>query len=137
MNDRYFGKIVSIQDKYTVVINAGEDRGVKPGNKFLVVGLGETIVDPDTQEELERLEIIRGKAIVTHVQSRIATIRSFEVERTPDSKEIKKVKSTGAGLAAVLYGGQPQETVTESIKPGEEKLKELKGVQLGDYVILL
>jgi len=135
MIDRYFAKVVSIQDKFTVVIDAGERRGVKLGERFLLVGLGETITDPETNEELERLEIVRGRVQVTHVQEKIATLRSYENERASDVKEIKKVSSRGVGLAAALYG--PQDTVTELIKPGEERLKELSGAQVGDYAMRL
>lgn len=131
MSDRYFAKVVHVQDKYTAVINAGADREVKVGKKFLIVGLGEIIVDPDTKEELERLEVVRGSAVVTHVQGKIATLRSSEYDRTADEKEIKKVTARG-GLA--VFGG-PQDTVTETTKPGEQVLRELRGVQVGDLAI--
>lgn len=134
MSDRYFGKIVHIQDKYTVVLNAGSDRGVTLGKRFLIIGLGETIIDPDTNEELERLEIVRGKAQVTHVQERISTLRSVDLDRRGDVKEVTKVSARGLGLASLVG---PQDTVTEVIKPGEERLKELKDVQVGDFAIAI
>lgn len=135
MSDRYFAKVVSAQDKFTIVINAGSNRGVKLGSRFLVVGLGEAVVDPDTGEELERLELLRGRAKVIHVQEKIATLQATEYERDPDVKEIKKVIAKGGGLLSYGLLNTPQETVTESIQQGEERLKELKGVQIGDYVI--
>jgi hypothetical protein len=131
--DRYYAKVVQVQDKYTVIINAGSERGLRIGSLFLIVGLGGTIVDPDTNEELERLEIVRGKAEVTHVQSKIATLRSAEYERASDVKEIKKVTSRGGSIISFM----PQDTVTELIKPGEEHIKELKGAQIGDFAIEL
>lgn len=131
MSDRYFAKVVVVQDKYTVVINAGSEKEVKVGKKFLIVGLGELIVDPDTKEELERLEIVRGNAQVTHVQGKIATLRSSEYDRTADEREIKKITSRG-GLT--VFGG-PQDTVTETTKPGEQVIREFRGVQVGDFAI--
>lgn len=131
MSDRYFAKVVLVQDKYTVVINAGSEKDVKIGKKFLIVGLGEVIIDPDTNEELERLEIVRGNAQVTHVQGKIATLRSAEYDRTADEREIKKVTARG-GLA--VWGG-PQDTVTEITKPGEQIIREFRGVQVGDFAI--
>lgn len=133
MSERYFAKIVHVQDKHTVVINAGTERDVKVGKRFLIVGLGEAIVDPDTKEELERLEIVRGIAQVSHVQGKIATLRSSEFDKTPDKKEITKVTSRSA--FDVLSGGRPQDTVTETVKPGEQVLRELRGVQVGDFAI--
>jgi hypothetical protein len=131
MSDRYFAKVVLVQDKYTVVINAGSEKEVKVGKKFLIVGLGEVIVDPETKEELEKLEIVRGTAQVTHVQAKIATLSSAEYDRSADEKEIKKVTSRGA---LAVFGG-PQDTVTETTKPGEQVLREFRGVQVGDFAI--
>ncbi|MGN5130595.1 hypothetical protein ACTG13_13340 [Aeromonas hydrophila] len=132
MSDRYFGKVVHISDNFSVVINAGEAQNVKVGMKFLIVGLGDLILDPDTGEELEQLEIVRGRAEVVHVQARLSTLKSIETERQPDTREIKKVTSRNAGLASLIGS---QDVVTESIKPSEPILLELNNVCLGDYVI--
>ncbi len=132
MTERYFGKVVSTPDKYSVVINKGSDQAVQVGQKYLVVGLGEIITDPDTKEELEQLEIVRGRVVVEHVQPKIATLRSCEYETSEDKKEIKKVTSRG-GLA--MFG--PQDTVTESITPGAKHIKALDKATVGDLVIKL
>jgi hypothetical protein len=142
MNDRYYAKVVHVKDRFNVVINAGSVRGLKIGAKFLIVGLGETIIDPDTNEEIERLEIVRGKTEVIHLQDKIATLRSIEYELTQDIKEITKVKnvapSSHRAFGSIgLFGNTPEETITESIKPGTRELKELNGVQIGDYAIAL
>jgi hypothetical protein len=132
MSARYIGKVVKVSDEFTVVINIGSEKGVVEGDKFLIVGLGEVIIDPDTQEELEQLEIIRGKASVTHVQNKISTLKSYEYEKSSDVKEITKV--TGGYAMSAILG---QNTVTESIKPGASYLKTLEDVQIGDCVIKL
>lgn len=139
MTDRYTGKVVSVRDRFTVVTNMGSENGIVIGDKFLIVGLGEVIIDPDTQEELEQLEIVRGKAVVTHVQPKISTLQSCEYEKSSDIREIKKVTSRGSVAVVRLFGGGPEDntTVTESIKPGEERLKELTRVQAGDRIIKL
>ncbi len=134
MSERYFGKVVHISDKFSAVINAGAEQDVKVGMKFLIVGLGDLIQDPDTGEELERLEIVRGRAEVVHVQTKLSTLKSIEVERQPDTREIKKVTSRSTGIAALIG---PQDVVTESITPSEPVLLELKGVMVGDLVIKL
>lgn len=135
MDERYFGKVVNIIDKFTVVMNKGAKDGVKANDKFLVITLGEIITDPDTGEELEKLEIVRGKVKVIHPQERISTLRSCEYEKSKDQKEIKKVTSRGGTGISMLFGGQ--DTVTESITPGEETLKELSSAQVGDLLIKL
>lgn len=134
MSERYFGKVVHISDKFSVVINAGSEKDVHVGMKFLIVGLGDLIRDPDTGEELEQLEIVRGRAEVVHVQSKLSTLKSIEVDHQPDTREIKKVTSRSAGLAALIG---PQDVVTESITPSEPVLLALHGVKVGDLVIKL
>lgn len=134
MTERYFAKVVNIPDKFTVVINAGSERDVKVGMKFLIVGLGDLIVDPDTNEEIERLELVRGRAEVVHVQAKLATLRSVEVERQPDTREIKKVTSRSTGIAALIG---PQDVVTESITPSDPVLLEFRGVKVSDFAIKL
>lgn len=134
MSERYFGKVAHIADKYSVVINAGAERDVKVGMKFLVVGLGDLIRDPDTGADLEQLEIVRGRAEVVHVQAKLSTLKSIEVDRQPDMREIKKVTSRNTGLAALIG---PQDVVTESITPSEPVLLEFRGVKVGDLVIKL
>lgn len=41
---------------------------------FLVYRLGETIIDPDTKENLGQLEIIVGRGRAAHIQDRLTTI---------------------------------------------------------------
>lgn len=135
MNERYFAKVVHISDGFTVAINAGSDRGVKVGMKFLVVGLGALIKDPDTNEELEQLEIVRGRAEVTHVQNKVSTLRSIEQVKQPDTREIKKVTSRSSGGLSAFIG--PQDVVTESITPSDPVLLEFDAAAVGDFVIKL
>ena len=132
MSDRYFSRVVKTLDQDKVVMNKGGNDGVKVGQKFVVVGLGDVIVDPDTNEELERLEIVRGHIIVTHVQPKVATLKSYEYQRDEDTRVIKKVTSKPGTL---FHSLGPQETKTESITPGKKRLKALEGVEIGDYMI--
>jgi len=132
MSERYYGKVVKIEDKFTIVANRGSSSGVKEGDKFVVVGIGDVILDPDTGEELGPLEIVRGKVIAIHVQEKISTLKSCDYESSLGKREIKKISSKALGLASI-FG--PQDTVTESIIPGEDRLKELVGVSVGDVLI--
>jgi len=140
MTDRYFAKVVSVVDPFTIVINAGSDRVVKLGDVFMVVGIGPMIEDPDTRKEIERLEIVRGRARVSHLQPKMATLTSMEVEHLPDVREVKKVKGhTGRrapGLLATIYGPDlAEDSITETITPGADKRKALVNVTIGDVVI--
>lgn len=143
-NERYFADIVAVLDEFKVVVNAGANKNLVNGTKFLIVGIGKEILDPKTGESLGNVEIIRGHAQVIHVQEKISTLESIDLVKKPDIREITKVsKKTDnrsvAGLAALLgghnFGGDSEET-TEIIKPQETKLKALN-VEIGDKIILV
>jgi len=71
-------KVVHVSSDDELVINWGADDGVKRGDVFLVYGRGPLITDPDTGKDLGRLELVRGRGEVVHVQASIATLRSLE-----------------------------------------------------------
>jgi hypothetical protein len=133
MTERYSAKIVKVVDDYTIVVNRGIDGGLKVGDQFVVVCLGEVILDPDTNEDLGKLEIVKGKAEVVHVQDKMATLKSCRYSRAPEKKDIKKVTSSGKGGLISMFGAQ--DTVTESITPGESILLKLENPVLGDALI--
>lgn len=80
-------KIIKIIDDFKIVINKGEKDSVKLGDLCLVYENGEELFDPDTNESLGILEIVKGKGKVIHVQENISTIESIEEKRI---KNIKK-----------------------------------------------
>ena len=87
-------KVVSLIDKYKVVINAGSNQGVKIGQRYLLYTLSnEDITDPDTNESLGFLEIVKGTGKVIHVQEKMCTIESDNYKVLP--KTIKRKNSTG------------------------------------------
>ena len=132
MPDKYVAKVLKVVDSHTVVINKGSNADIAVGNEFIIIGLGETIVDPETNEELERLEIVKGKAKAIHVQEKISTLKSSQFGRRPDKKEITKVTTR---KAMDIFSITAPETVTESVTPGERFRLELQDVQVGDLVV--
>ncbi|EEP69531.1 hypothetical protein GCWU000324_00003 [Kingella oralis ATCC 51147] len=139
-NNRYFAQIVDIIDNLNVVMNAGENRGVKIGNQFLIVGIGKEIFDPDTEESLGFVEIIKGNVKVVHVQEKMATLQSTDLIKRPDVREITKVSKLHEGrdaLTRILGNLSPSQTTTEIIKPQEANLKPLNNVKIGDKIILI
>lgn len=80
-------KIASIVDQFRVVINAGRADGIRSGQRFLIYKIGDEIIDPDTNESLGRLEVIKGIGEVIHVQEKMATLQTtdkHEVQRRPN-----------------------------------------------------
>lgn len=88
-------RVVQVLDEYKVVINKGIDDEVEEGDNYLIFSLGDEIVDPETKENLGRLEIVRGKARVIHVQERLSTLKSTD---KTDSGGRKRVVRSGIGF---------------------------------------
>lgn len=115
--------VVKIIDEYTIVINRGGLNGVKLNQSFLIYFLSEKeIVDPETQESLGHLEIIRGRGKVSHVQERISTIKSI-MTATPTRRIIKRSSPS----MFVYFDRGEQEEISES-----GKLLPFNDAQLGD-----
>lgn len=53
--DRYFASVAAVSKTGDITINRGADFGVAVGSKFLIVGIGEEVFDPDTRESLGQL----------------------------------------------------------------------------------
>jgi hypothetical protein len=81
------GKVVRVLDPLLVVVNIGSEQGVEEGDPFVVFALGEELTDPETHEQLGRLEIVRGRAVAKHVQPRLTTLRSTERARQRIDRE--------------------------------------------------
>lgn len=99
-------KVVEIlNDDYKLVLNAGTNKGIKTGNRFLIYALSEhEIIDPDTSESLGYLEIVKGTGKVVHVQDKMCTIESDAYEISPPTKIIRK-----QNLLLGAYGGTTEE----------------------------
>jgi hypothetical protein len=100
-------KVVQIlNDDYKIVINAGDNKGIKKGQRFLVYALSDhEIFDPDTQKSLGFLEIVKGTGKVIHVQEKMATIESDVYETSQPTKIIRKNPMYG-------FGSTEEETVS-------------------------
>lgn len=116
-------KVVKIVSPYQVVINGGSENGLQKGQRFLVYAVGEMIVDPDTGEDLEQIEIVKGTGRIVHLQNKIATVESDMKEERP---VIIKRKST-LGTMRTLFGD------TEETEISKNEL-EFEEAQIGDLV---
>jgi hypothetical protein len=113
-------RVVDVIDEFRCAINKGHDDGIKLGQRLLVYGLGKEITDPDTGEELGRLEIVRGRGKVTNVQPRLATVETYEKEQ-----QMRKIKK-GSPFAISILGETIEEINSADDIP-------FNGVEEGDY----
>jgi hypothetical protein len=111
----------SNRDLFRIMINRGADDGIKVGDQFLVYGLGPEISDPDTGANLGRVEIVRGRGAVTHLQSRMASLTS--IERRQRTRRTVPVPGDNSILSMVSQVA-PREVVEEDLP--------FLGVQIGD-----
>ncbi|MCL6353650.1 hypothetical protein [Pectobacterium polaris] len=154
MDDEYYASIVKvINGGAQVVINKGSNNGVivSDSYEYLIVELGEEIIDPETHESLGILEIVKGRAKVLHVQEKMSILESDEYEIIPPQEEtryesvvsesIASILGKGVGLpkgitwksAAGLGFNSRSEPVT--IKTESKKImKPLRDVKVGDKV---
>jgi hypothetical protein len=122
MSEQKPSRVVSVIDHYRCVINRGSDDGAALGDKFIIYGLGPEITDPETGENLGILEIVRGKAKVTHLQPRLATLETFEREALPGKRIIRRNPMFSLGG----LGDQVEEI-------GQSEQSMLQGAEVGDY----
>jgi len=99
-------KVVHVSNDDELVINWGADDGVKRGDVFLVYGRGPLIADPDTGKDLGRLELVRGRGEVVHVQASIATLRSLEKR---SRRLLRRIMGEAMGRATWPAGQTKQE----------------------------
>lgn len=89
-------RVVEVVDDYRVVINRGAAT-VRKGQRFLIYAIGKELFDPETNESLGRLEVVRGTGVVTHVQEKICTISSDR-----KTSPLKRTMRPSVGVYAIF-----------------------------------
>ena len=84
------GKIVRIVSDYMVVLDAGEEKGVEPGMKFIIYADVGEITDPVTNEKLGNLEIPKGEVLVKVVHEKYSVAETeIEERKTPLAEALR------------------------------------------------
>lgn len=131
------GRIIKVLNKYKVVTNLGS-KSVELEQKFRIIKLGELILDPETNEELGRLEIPCGNVKVISVQEKMSIMESsdYDIEETKrETKIITKHEKKGAlSNHYIDMLSTPEKEVIETYTPGNRIQKELDSPSIGDLV---
>ncbi|WP_234180017.1 hypothetical protein [Sphingopyxis sp. NFH-91] len=119
-------RVASVIDDRRVVLNVGSNDGVKIGQTYLIYGIGQNVVDPETGEDLGTLELVRGRGKVEHLQPAMCTVRSTMQKKVPGNKKVYRQGKTGLGN----FFGNPIHEVEEG-----ERMIELPfdAATVGDY----
>lgn len=121
-NTNFPARVVEVVDSYRIVINRGNNDGIKKGQRFLVYSLGKELFDPESNESLGLLEIVRGTGSISHIQDRLSTISS-DVRGRASKKVVRRNDPTS------LFFGKTEEIIEEGggIDPFED-------ASAGDFV---
>lgn len=104
-------RVAKVINEYKIVINKGSLHGIEIGQRFLVYSLSkEEIIDPESGQNLGRLEIVKGTGTVTHLQEQIATIESDRKSKAV-RKTIKKPLLTFSQFSGEEEIIEPAETI--------------------------
>ena len=117
-------RVVHVSDnEMDVVLNGGRNQGIKNGDSYVIYHLSdEPLVDPETEEELERLKTIRGYGYVVQVQEKICTVRSSKNARL---SRIHPVLGISSALSA-LYPERVYDDEVTAERP-------FRYPEIGDY----
>lgn len=88
VEELFEGRIAQIIDSHRIVINRGHEHGVRVGQRFLILAIGDEIFDPETKESLGQVEIVKGRGEVTHTQEKMSTLQTtetHEIRRKPSA----------------------------------------------------
>lgn len=135
-NTANFAQVANIIDSYTIVINKGASQGIKVGANFLIYGIGDEILDPESGDSLGNLELVRGIGTVIHVQDKISTIESTKTHKSaPTIRRVTKRPNQHNSLASLALLGSRYET-TETVEEisGETSMIPFEDVKVGDFV---
>lgn len=122
MKNLYNLRVASIQDNFRVVINAGSDDGVDEDMEFVIYSPGEEIIDPETGKSLGKLEKVKGRIEIVHVQPTMSVGRSsqFTDQKFPVQNALSALSSFG-------INGERQYDV-------RKVRRKLDTVEVGDFV---
>ncbi len=73
-------KVAQILSPTQVVLAAGSEHGVREGMEFIIYDLSDMIFDPETNEPLGQLELVKGRVKASHVQARISVATTLTRE---------------------------------------------------------
>lgn len=118
-------KVIKIVDDETLVINAGYNDGIETGDKFEIYSTGEEIKDPDTNETLGTLDLVKEKVEAIDVFPKMCICRHNTIVNFMNtvSYELARIKTKPLNVDSTqISGGLSNDDV---IKIGD-KVRKIK-----------
>ncbi|MGR3318293.1 MAG: hypothetical protein ACUZ8O_07395 [Candidatus Anammoxibacter sp.] len=138
MTKRIEGKISKILDEYNVVINKGIDDGITEKMPFVIFSISSSdeIKDPDTQESLGKLELVKGYVTAVHVQERVTICAAEKRNETKDGDTGTGAQTLSGAMIAECMG-KKGERFTERMNVNTAQISgmpEVGPISVGDCV---
>jgi hypothetical protein len=103
-------KVARVEEgDFEVVLNAGRDKKVALGQRYILYRTGVEIRDPDTGEPLGILERVLGTGVISHVQDRLSVLKSTEQVTLPP----RILKRPYLGIVSLLETEEVKSTVED------------------------
>ncbi len=125
-------KVAKIIDPTTIVLPVGAADGVKEGMEFVIYDLSETIRDPDTGEDLGRLELVKGRVFAENVQEKLTVARTRARQQGGQIRVMSLEDYLRTVYAAALSGPTREELKIEDSPPVPTDTD--RTVRVGDMV---
>ena len=131
--DPITGKVAAIIDDTTLVLNVGSLDGVREAQLFAIISVQGEVSDPDTGDSLGQWEAVKGRVVVTHVQERMATVRSPLLEDSGQSTGILSAMMVRHSFG--LYGERERERERLEVHPAVVSGRpRMQPIEVGDAV---
>lgn|SRR5574344_361463 len=107
--------VVRVISETQVVLNVGLEDGIKENTNFIIYVLDpDDIIDPITKVNLGKLEIVKGKGRVIHLQEKMCTIESSQMK---PSERIITRSGNPYGRMLGAFSTETEEHSTPEIEP--------------------
>lgn len=127
------GRIIRIIDNRTAIINLGRAHGIDHNSVFSVLSDVEIVVDPQTDEKLGELVVVKSKLKAATIEERftVATTRWTVMAHVSDMSSFDGTEDLADFVEQVVDQGEMQIT-PDDVKPWRARKEE--PVRVGDEV---
>jgi hypothetical protein len=129
------GKVAEVVDRYTLLINRGEEQGVRVGMIFVVMGLGGEVKDPDTGDPLGPKPFEKLRVKVSEVYPKFSVAETYRIVTPPSLNDLMTYRHESA-LANISLQAKPErEYIEGGDDPRDAKpTSAVVSVRIGDPV---
>lgn len=129
-------KIVRILNDMEIVINGGHEHGLQEGDLLEIFIIGEEIKDPDTDESLGTLDIIKGKVEIKTIYPKMSLCKSAEFITVKTSSPLDQLTKSWGAYATSYASKEVEKRVALNVDMKQaQKIKNVDTIiKLGDLV---